>query len=66
MNTSYFHDVANQRKRKTTIHTLDGPDGPISDTKDMLHIASNFYKDLFKYEPRNGFKLSKDFFPYSR
>ena len=24
-NTSYFNAVANQRRRKTTIHSLDGP-----------------------------------------
>jgi hypothetical protein len=27
-NTAYFHAVANQRRRKTLIHILEGPDGP--------------------------------------
>jgi hypothetical protein len=27
MNTTYFHVVANQRKRKTTIHVVEAPQG---------------------------------------
>ena len=61
-NTKYFNDVANQRRRKTLIHSLVGPDGPTSDTRDMLKIASDFYKDLFKKEDRGGFNLRQDFF----
>ena len=61
-NTSYFHAVANQRNRKVTIHSLDGPDGPVTDTREMLKVACDFYKDLFKKEPRNGCKLSNNFF----
>ena len=47
-NTKYFNAVANQRRRKSLIHSLDGPNGPTSDTKEMLKIASDFYKELFK------------------
>ena len=42
-NTAYFQAVANQR-RKTNIHTLQGPFGPTSDNKEMLDIAASFYK----------------------
>ena len=35
-NTAYFHEVANQRRRKTAIHSLDGPLSPVTDTKEML------------------------------
>lgn len=28
----------------------------------MLHVATNFYKNLFSYEPRLGFSLSPNFF----
>jgi hypothetical protein len=61
-NTAYFHAVANQRRRKTLIHTLEGPDGPSSDLNYMLKIATDFYKDLFKAESREDFSLSEDFF----
>ena len=47
-NTAYFHAVANQRRRKTLIHSLDGPNGPVNDIKDMLGVAEDFYKDLLK------------------
>jgi hypothetical protein len=36
----------NQR-RKTFIHSLDGPDGR-PDVGDMIDVASNYYKDHFK------------------
>lgn len=61
-NTAYFHAVANQRRRKTLIHTLDGPDGPVTSTVEMLDVATSFYKDLFCLEDRTGFTLSPTFF----
>jgi hypothetical protein len=30
------------------VHSLDGPDGPITEEADMLDLATSFYKDLFK------------------
>ena len=61
-NTEYFHELANQRRRKTAIHSLDGPLGPVTDTKEMLGIACSFYKDLFKKEERSGYQLDPSFF----
>jgi hypothetical protein len=61
-NTAYFHAVANQRRRKTLVHSLEGPNGPTSDLGDMLDIATSFYKDLFQKENRDGFSLADDFF----
>ena len=49
-NTAYFHAVANQRRRKTLIHSLDGPNGPVTEVDEMMKVASDFYKDLFKKE----------------
>jgi hypothetical protein len=46
-NTAYFHALANQRRRKKMIPVLEGPDGPVTETKKMLEIAKDFYKDLF-------------------
>ena len=43
-NTSYFHVVANQRRRKTLIHSLEGPEGEVSQTSDMIKIAMDFTK----------------------
>ena len=57
-NNAYFHAVANQR-RKTLIHSLDGP---ATEIKDMIGIASDFYKNIFKKEESSGFSLSPDFF----
>jgi hypothetical protein len=34
------------------IPVLEGPDGPVSETKGMLEIAKNYYKDLFGVEDR--------------
>ena len=51
-NTSYVHAVANQRRRKNQLSILEGPDGPVYSTKDMLDVATDFYKNLFGYEPR--------------
>ena len=61
-NTKYFNAVANERRRKSLIHFLDGRNGPTSYTKEMLKIASDFYKDLFRKEDREGFSLNEDFF----
>jgi hypothetical protein len=60
-NTSYVHALANQRRRKKHLATLDGPNGPVSETKDMLGIAVNFYKNLFAREDRPNISLSNDF-----
>lgn len=63
-NTKYFQTVANQR-RKTLIHAMEGPDGLVHDTKDIVEIASNFYKDLFKSEDRTNISLTDNFFAVS-
>lgn len=57
-NTKYFQTVANER-RKTFIHSLEGP---VHETKDIIEIANNFYKDLFKYEERPDISLTDNFF----
>jgi hypothetical protein len=61
-NTAYFHAVANQRRRKKQISVLDGPSGPITEVKDMLTVATDYYKDLFSWEARPDITLDQDFF----
>jgi hypothetical protein len=61
-NTSYFHAVANQRRRKMLVHSLDGPDGPATGEKEMIDLATSYYKDLFKLEESSSCSLADDFF----
>ena len=46
-NTAYFHAVANQRRRKNQLSVLEGPDGPVYSTKDMLGVATNSTKTFW-------------------
>ena len=43
-------------------HSLDGPDGPVTETSQMLEMASSFYKDLFKKETPSAFTLKEVLF----
>jgi hypothetical protein len=61
-NTKYFHVVANQGRRKTTIHSVEGPDGMTNNTFDILKVASEYYKNLFRYEPRPNVNIDAEFF----
>jgi hypothetical protein len=61
-NTKYFHVVANQRKRKTIIHSIEGPVGAVENTEEIIRVATDYYKGLFKYEPRPVLKIVEDFF----
>ena len=47
-----FHVVANQRRRKNHLSVLEGPDGRVYSTKDILDVATNFYKNLCGFEPK--------------
>jgi hypothetical protein len=57
-NTTCFHAVANQRRRKKQITMLEGPDGPVEDTKGMINIAVEYYKALFGFEEKIGIDLA--------
>lgn len=46
-NTKYFHRVANGRKRKNTIFSLESESGTITDPALLLQHATEFYKTLF-------------------
>jgi hypothetical protein len=62
MNTRYFQLVANQRRRKTTLHSLDGVEGTVETTEEIVKVATNYYRDLFKKELKHDINIDPDFF----
>jgi hypothetical protein len=62
MNTAHFHAIDNHTRRNKMINVLDGPEGPVNVTKDVLKVASNFYKDLLGWEAKADIHKSDDFF----
>jgi hypothetical protein len=61
-NTKYFHAVASQRSRKTTLFSLDGPDGAVETNEGMLDVTTKYYKKIFKFEPRPEMNIFNEFF----
>jgi hypothetical protein len=57
-NTNFFHKVANGRKRKQTIYTLQKKGVLISGTENLLIHATDYYKALFGPREGNAFDLS--------
>jgi len=64
-NTTYFHDVANQRSRKKRIEVLEGPNGLVEDQKGMMDFALNFFKHLFRREDKPPISLGQDFWRHA-
>ena len=57
-NTAYFHRIANGRKRRNTVHSLDNDGVLVEGTKELLAHATDYSKNLFGPAPGNLFKLS--------
>jgi hypothetical protein len=53
--------MANKRRRKKQITSLDGPSGEVNTTEGILNIAVNYYKSLFGAESRMDIDLSDNF-----
>jgi hypothetical protein len=53
--------MANTRRRKKQIVSLEGPSGVVNDTEGMIDIAVNYYKQLFGSENMMDINLSSDF-----
>jgi hypothetical protein len=60
-NTSYFHVIVILRFRKKRKETLKGRDGLVHETDEILRIAADYYKDLFRKEDRGHFSLVENF-----
>jgi hypothetical protein len=60
-NTSYFHGIANGRKRKCIIKALVEEDTVLEDKEELKEHITNFYKKLFGREPDPKVRLGEDF-----
>lgn len=59
-NTTYFHRIANGRKRKNTIHSFTDGEVIIEGTQNLLDHATAYYKNLFGPASGNLFHLAPD------
>ena len=59
-NTDYFHKIANGKKRKNTIFSLQHEGESIEEDGKILEHATAYYKDLFSPAEKPLFKLSTD------
>jgi hypothetical protein len=64
-NIAYFHAIANYRWREKRIECLNDPDGPMHDPQDILKMAAEFYRELFKKESRSHFSMAGHFWNQS-
>lgn len=60
-NTSYFHTVANGRKRKCLIRSLMEGDRTIEDKEELKSYITEFYKNLFGGDHDPMIHLSDNF-----
>jgi hypothetical protein len=56
-NTCFFHNVANGRRAKCTIFSLENDEGETSDMKDLCKHIEDYYKNLFGSEERGSIRL---------
>jgi hypothetical protein len=61
-NTRYFRSVANHGRRKVTLYNLDGPEGAVESTEEILKVATDYYKELFKKEMKPDMNIDPEFF----
>ena len=47
MNTSYFHKIANGRRRKKSVHSFDDNGVIVEGTDNLLKHATSYYKKPF-------------------
>jgi hypothetical protein len=61
-NTKYFQAIANQRRRKTIVFNMDGPEGTVQSTKEIIKVATDYYMDLFRFESKPNINIDDNFF----
>jgi mannosylglycoprotein endo-beta-mannosidase len=59
-NTSFFHSLANGRRRRKLIVSLEDGDNVISEIEDLKSHITSFYKNLFGSEPDPVVHLNED------
>ena len=64
-NTAYFHSIANQRRRKEQITSLQAPSGVVEDTEGIINFVVDYYKNLFGFSDKLDIDLSEDFWDAS-
>jgi hypothetical protein len=47
---------------KTTIYSIEGPEGIAGTTEAIIEVATKYYKELFKFESRPNINISENFF----
>jgi hypothetical protein len=60
-NTGFFHSIANGRRRKCTIHSLEIEEGEISEPENLRKHIEGYYKMLFGIEERGALRLEEKF-----
>jgi hypothetical protein len=61
LNNGYFHNIANGRKKKCTIFSLEDGGREIRDPTEIRNHVESYYKELFKVEPGGGIELGEGF-----
>ena len=61
INNAYFQALANHRHRKNHLSELEGPSGIVTSTTDMLKVVTDFYKNLFAFDPKPDIHLEPNF-----
>jgi hypothetical protein len=59
-NTIFFHGIANGRRRKCSIFSLESEGGDISDPVELRNHIEGYYKNLFGSEERGSVRLQED------
>jgi hypothetical protein len=45
-----------------TLFSMDGPEGIVESTVEIIEVASTYYKELFKFESKPDINIDKQFF----
>jgi hypothetical protein len=59
-NTTFFHRVANGKKQKNTIFSLNHDEHVIEGDAALVEHATQFYKDLFGPSTASGFSMDQN------